>query len=67
FRSHLEQSDGLWIDTHGMKVKEDVWDLLEYMLKQKKAPVLLERDNNIPSLKALMREVDKSKEIYERV
>lgn len=64
---HLEYREDLWIDTHGMKVKPEVWDLLEYTLKIKKAPVLLERDNNVPNMSAMMKEYGAMKEIYERV
>jgi uncharacterized protein (UPF0276 family) len=62
---HLEYEDDLYIDTHGAKVKQEVWELLQYALKRKKVPVLLERDNNIPPLKVLIKEYYKLKEIYE--
>ena len=64
---HLEYREDLWIDTHGMKVKPEVWDLLEYTLKQKKAPVLLERDNNVPNMSAMMKEYNTMRAVYERV
>ena len=64
---HLEYEDDLWIDTHGEDVKDEVWDLLEFTLKKHKAPVLLERDNNIPPLDILMKEYIHMKGIYENI
>jgi uncharacterized protein (UPF0276 family) len=61
---HLEYKDDLYIDTHGSKVKKDVWQLLEYSLKKSEAPVLLERDNNIPPFKTLMKEYNILKDVY---
>jgi len=47
------------IDTHGSPVIEPVFELLHYTLKRmpKEAPILLERDNNIPSLTELENEL----------
>jgi len=64
---HLEYKENLWIDTHGMPVKDEVWDLSKYVLNKKKAPILLERDNNIPRYKNLIKEYNKMEEIYESV
>jgi len=64
---HLEYKENLWIDTHGMPVKDEVWDLAKYTLKKKKAPLLLERDNNIPKYKNLIKEYNKMEKIYENV
>ena len=36
------------VDTHGREVIDEVWRLLEYTLQKAPAPVLLERDNNVP-------------------
>lgn len=47
---------GMTIDNHGSKVKQEVWDFLEYTLTKVNIPVVLERDNNIPSLKAMQTE-----------
>lgn len=57
---HYQQAADLLIDTHGADVIDPVWQLLEaaYQLFGK-FPTLLERDNNIPPLKILMREVDR--------
>ncbi|WP_353662061.1 DUF692 domain-containing protein [Hydrogenimonas sp. SS33] len=60
---HLEYREDLFIDTHGMPVKEAVWDLMAYVMAKKRLPVMLERDNNIPPLDELMKEFDRMKEI----
>ena len=64
---HLEYKENLWIDTHGTPVKDEVWDLATYVLNKKKAPILLERDNNIPKYKNLIKEYTKMRDIYEAV
>jgi len=54
---HLEYPDDeLLLDTHGETVCENVWGLLERTLKTHTAPVMIERDNNIPPLAELMAE-----------
>lgn len=63
---HLEYEENLWVDTHGMDVKDEVWDLTKYVLNKKKLPVLLERDNNIPPFEELMQEYQILKSIYEK-
>ncbi len=60
---HLKTDNGDLIDTHGSKVKDDVLELLNFTLKRKKSPVLLERDNNIPPFKTLAKEFNKIKTI----
>jgi uncharacterized protein (UPF0276 family) len=56
---HYQQAPDLLIDTHGADVIDPVWTLLEeaYQLFGS-FPTLLERDNDIPPLMQLMREVD---------
>ena len=64
---HLEYEPALLIDTHGEDVKEAVWELLEWTLGQGiDAPVLLERDNNIPPYDDLLKEYTRMKAIYDR-
>jgi len=48
--------DNMIIDTHGEAVRDEVWELLNYTLSHVNAPVMLERDNNIPDLKVLKKE-----------
>jgi uncharacterized protein (UPF0276 family) len=57
---HYQQTPDLLIDTHGEDVIDPVWTLLEeaYQLFGT-FPTLLERDNNIPPLNLLMRELNK--------
>ena len=57
---HLEYPDEvLLLDTHGEAITKKVWKLLERTLKTIDAPVMIERDNNIPPLKELMNEYKK--------
>ncbi len=57
----------LILDTHGADVVDPVLALLERVLaKTGPVPVLLERDNNIPTLDDLVAEVDRIKQIWLR-
>ena len=57
---HYQQTPDLLIDTHGEDVIDPVWALLEEAYQLFGAfPTLLERDNNIPPLKVLVREINK--------
>jgi len=50
--------DGLLLDTHGSPVRDSVYELLAWVLERTgPMPVLLERDNNVPSLEALLVEI----------
>ena len=67
---HHQQTKNLLIDTHGEDIIDPVWALLQdaYALFGT-FPTLLERDNNIPPLPVLMKEVNKIAEfqaIYAR-
>ena len=55
------------IDSHGMPICSGVWKLLDYTLKQIDAPVMIERDSNIPPLNELELEYNQMKEIVQRV
>lgn len=56
---HYEEADDLLVDTHGAKVKQDVWQLLDYSYaKHGVIPTLLERDFNIPKVDELLDEID---------
>ncbi len=64
---HFIRPDGVRIDTHGEQICRDVFELLEYTLERTgPIPTLLERDNNIPPLDELLREVQALQTIYER-
>lgn len=55
---HHDQADDLKIDTHGMPVKDDVWQLLahSYALHGVR-PTVLERDFNFPPFAELLQEL----------
>ncbi len=64
---HFTRPDGLVIDTHGDAVRQEVYDLLEHTLRHAgEVPVLLERDQNIPSWEQLHAELRRLDEIYQR-
>ena len=45
---HLEFRRDLWIDTHSQPAKEAVWQLLLSAYSKAPAPVLIERDGDVP-------------------
>jgi uncharacterized protein (UPF0276 family) len=54
----------VWIDSHGDETNEEVWQLLEEVLKY--APVkgmILERDENIPPLAQLIPEISRATQL----
>jgi len=63
-----EEEEGLLIDTHGSALSDDVFELYQYLcgvLRRENLdpPTLLERDNNLPSLAVLEKEIEKLKSI----
>jgi uncharacterized protein len=59
-----EQREGLFIDTHGSSIVDEVWSLYDYICAR--APikaVVIERDNNIPPIEELLYEVEKARSI----
>ena len=57
---HAHEAEDLIVDTHGADVIDPVWSLLEHAYAQFGVfPTLLERDENIPSLAAVMVEVER--------
>jgi len=64
---YFDEDSGLNIDSHGMPICSGVWKLLEYTLKQIDAPVMIERDNNVPPLKELVSEYKKMERICKAV
>ncbi len=65
---HREERPGLLIDTHGAAIIDPVYELLTWTLTKlpKQAPVLLERDNNIPPLPELEQELSRLAAIVEQ-
>lgn len=56
------------IDTHGEDVRDEVWELLEFTLSLTgPVPVLIERDQNIPSLSELLQERNTAQRIIDRI
>jgi len=50
------EADDIIIDTHGADICNSVWELLDYTLGHVDAPVMIERDNDIPSLSDMQKE-----------
>jgi len=62
---HTRRPDGLIIDTHGEKVIDPVIELLGWTLERTgPLPVVLERDNFVPSLDELLAEVRALAAVY---
>jgi len=56
---HFDEADDLLVDTHGMEVKDIVWQLLSETYRHHGViPTLLERDFNFPAIEELIAEVD---------
>jgi len=60
---YIDEEANIRIDSHGMPICSGVWKLLDYTLKQIDAPVMIERDNNIPPLEVLKEEYFKMNKI----
>jgi len=64
---HRTLDSGLLLDSHGQAVADPVLDLLEWTIERAgPVPVLLERDNDVPQLSELLREVSVLREIQAR-
>ncbi|HYQ25662.1 MAG TPA: DUF692 domain-containing protein [Polyangiaceae bacterium] len=64
---HRTLDSGLLLDTHGQAVADPVLALLEWTLERTgPVPVLLERDNDVPELGELLREVSLLRELQAR-
>ncbi len=57
------EEDDIIIDTHGADICNSVWELLDFTLDKVDAPVMIERDNDIPALDELRKEYDLLKAI----
>jgi len=64
---YFDEEANMKIDSHGMPIDKGVWKLLKYTLNQVDAPVMIERDNNIPPLDELISEYNEMKKIYKEV
>lgn len=64
---HESYDNGLVIDTHGETVKDEVYELMAWVIERVgPKPVLLERDTNIPPLAELLDEVGRLQTRYDQ-
>ncbi|MDC0933563.1 DUF692 domain-containing protein [Arcobacteraceae bacterium] len=63
---YFDDTVKMLIDSHGTKVNNDTWDLLKYTLDKIDVSPMIERDNNIPTLKVMEKEYKKMKKIYDK-
>lgn len=65
---HFDEADDLLVDTHGMEVKDIVWDVLAETYKiHGVIPTLLERDFNFPAIGELVAEVNQIRSLQLQV
>lgn len=63
---HTRKPSGLLLDTHGSEVIDPVLELLSFTLARSgPRPVLLERDNDVPELGELLRELGKLRAVFD--
>ncbi|MCA9636333.1 MAG: DUF692 domain-containing protein [Myxococcales bacterium] len=63
---HEPWDDATLVDTHGAAVRDEVYDLMAWVVERiGPVPVLLERDNNIPPLADLLAEVKALDAVYQ--
>jgi uncharacterized protein (UPF0276 family) len=63
---HEPWDETLLVDTHGAAVRDEVRDLLSYVIERTgPKPVLLERDSNIPPLSELLDEAASLQAVYD--
>lgn len=64
---HDRWEDDLIIDTHGNDVRDEVYDMLAWVIERTgPKPVVLERDSDIPPLSTLLDEVARIDAVYQR-
>jgi len=64
---HRQQKPDLLIDTHGAKIISDVWQLLDTLAGMTELhSVMIERDNEIPPIEALITELRQVREILDK-
>lgn len=63
----FEYRESYLYDTHGYKVRNEVWDLYQYAIQRFGAvPTLIEWDNDVPELDTLLAEARKADSILDR-
>ena len=56
--------EGLYVDTHGHPVSDEVWEFLEFVCRSALVRgIVLERDQNFPPFEELLAEVRFAREI----
>ncbi len=61
---HQRRDDGLIVDTHDAPIAEPVWRLYQYARRRfGDVATMIERDENIPALAELLRELDRARSI----
>lgn len=63
---YFDDTVQMLIDSHGTKVNNETWDLLQYTLDKIDVSPMIERDNNIPTLKVIEKEYNQMKKIYDK-
>ena len=66
----LDDTSGMYIDSHSRPIPEDVWDLYRFALEQgrgKVEAVFIERDNDFPAEAGWRAEVRQARRIAEQV
>jgi len=63
---YFDDTVKMLIDSHGTKVNNDTWDLLKYTLDKIDVSPMIERDNNIPTLKVMKKEYKTMQKIYDK-
>ena len=63
---YFDEEVQMIIDSHGTPVNNETWDLLQYTLDKIDVSPMIERDNNIPTLKVIEKEYKKMKKIYDK-
>ncbi|RZJ08901.1 MAG: DUF692 domain-containing protein [Rubrivivax sp.] len=62
---HCELEDGLVIDDHGSRVRDEVWQVYEHAVRRLGAvPTLIEWDTAVPGLDVLLAEADRAKALH---
>lgn len=62
---HCEQDDGLVIDDHGSRVREEVWQVYAHALRRLgPTPTLVEWDTAVPPLEVLLAEAGRARALH---
>jgi len=62
---HCELADGLVIDDHGSRVRDEVWRVYEHALRRfGSVPTLIEWDTAVPELDVLLAEAERARAVW---